>query len=348
MTRQRVVALAILLACLLWVAVGSGFGPGTLSAMLPMLTTAAVYGVGAVGLNLQYGHGGLLNFGFVAFMAVGAYVTVLLLPHRAGAEATPAEGLVPLPVAVLLGMVAAAVLGMLSGLPAIRLRGDYLAIVMIAVAEILRIVLRDVPALSGGVYGVLGYSRALQDLRPPVVDDLANALGVQAFQLWVTLVSVGALVLVTLVVAWLMRTPWGLLLRSVRDDELAVRSLGKNPPRVKLQALAIGAAIGGLSGALLALQLSQVNPDVFIPQVTFFIFAIVTLGGTGSTWGPALGGVVFWTVLTQSGALVAQVAGSGTAASATRYVLVGLLLVVLINYRPQGILGRRENVVLEI
>ncbi|WP_109474161.1 branched-chain amino acid ABC transporter permease [Ornithinimicrobium cavernae] len=347
MTRQRIVALLVLVACLLWILGSNGFGVGAAAALLPVLTTAGVYAVGGVGLNLQYGHGGLLNFGFVAFMTVGAYVMVLLLPHRSGPGATVAEGVVPLPVALVLATLAAAFLGLLCGIPAIRLRSDYLAIVMIAVAEILRILARDIPSVTGGVHGVLNYSDSLQDLRPEFVDGLADALNVQAFQLWLCVVAWASLVAVTLLVKGLMQTPWGLMLKAVRDDELAVRSLGKSPTVLKLQALALGGAIGGLAGGLLAFQLSQVNPDVFIPQITFFIFAIVTLGGTGSTWGPALGAVVFWTLLTESGALVSQVLGSGTAASATRYVIVGVLLVLLINFRPQGLLGRRRDVVLE-
>lgn len=347
MTRQRIVAAVIVAVCVLWILGSRGFGSGAMAALLPVLTTAGVYAVGGVGLNLQYGHGGLLNFGFVAFMTVGAYVMVLLLPHRSGPQGTVSEGIVPLPLAILAAALAAAFLGLLCGIPAIRLRTDYLAIVMIAVAEILRMLARDLSDVTGGVHGVLAYSGVLQDLRPELVNSLAKALNVQAFQLWLCVVAWAALVLLTLLVMGLMRTPWGLLLKAVRDDELAVRSLGKSPTVLKLQALAIGGAIGGLAGGLLAFQLSQINPDVFIPQITFFIFAIVTLGGTGSTWGPAVGGVVFWTLLTESGALVSQVLGTGSAASAARYVIVGLLLVLLINFRPQGLLGRRKDVVLE-
>ena len=347
MTRQRIVAAVIVAVCVLWILGSRGFGSGAMAALLPVLTTAGVYAVGGVGLNLQYGHGGLLNFGFVAFMTVGAYVMVLLLPHRSGPQGTVSEGVVPLPLAILAAALAAAFLGLLCGIPAIRLRTDYLAIVMIAVAEILRMLARDLSDVTGGVHGVLAYSGVLQDLRPELVNSLAKALNVQAFQLWLCVVAWAALILLTLLVMGLMRTPWGLLLKAVRDDELAVRSLGKSPTVLKLQALAIGGAIGGLAGGLLAFQLSQINPDVFIPQITFFIFAIVTLGGTGSTWGPAVGGVVFWTLLTESGALVSQVLGTGSAASAARYVIVGLLRVLLLNFRPPGLLGRRTDVVLE-
>jgi branched-chain amino acid transport system permease protein len=346
--RARIAALVLVALSLLWVAAGNGFGTTTVSALLPVLTTAAIYATAGVGLNLQFGHGGLLNFGFVAFMAVGGYTTVLLIPHRQGPESLEVAGHLPLLLAVACGMVLAALLGALFGIPAVRLRSDYLAIVMIALAEILRIALRDAPSLTGGVFGVLSFSDELQDLRPGFLDPIADALYTQSFQLWLTVVAWLCLVVVSLAMAGLVRSPWGQLLRAVRDDEDAVRSLGKSPTRVKLQALMIGGAVGGLSGGLLAFQLAQVNPDIFLPQVTFFVFTVVILGGTGSTWGPAVGGVVFWVLLTQSGAFVAEHVGSGTVGSALRYILVGVLMVLLINFRPQGILGRREDVVLKL
>jgi neutral amino acid transport system permease protein len=346
--RRRVVALVLVVLSVLWVAQSNDFGPTTMAALLPVLTTAAIYGIGGVGLNLQFGHGGLLNFGFVAFMAVGAYTTVMLIPHLQGAQSTRHDGVLPLVAAIVVGAVLAAGVGALFGIPAIKVRGDYLAIIMIAVAEILRIVLRNVEPVSGGVYGMLGYSKALQDLRPEGVDQLARTLNTQAFQLWLTLVSWAVLVVFTIAIALLVRTPWGRLLRAVRDDEHGVRSLGKSPTRVKLQALMIGGAIGGVSGSLLAFQLSQINPDVFMPQVTFFVFTIVVLGGTSSTWGPAVGSVIFWVLLTQAGALISEHVGSNSAASAMRYILVGLLMGLLVIFRPQGLLGRRGEVVLEL
>lgn len=346
--RAWAVTVGLLILAVLWVAASNGFGSGTVGALVPILTTAAIYGTSAVGLNLQFGHGGLLNFGFVAFMAVGGYTTVLLIPHRAGEYAAQPSGSWPLPLAVIAGMLAAGVLGALFGIPAVRLRKDYLAIVMIALAEILRILLRDVPSLTGGVFGVLQYTTAVQNFRPAFVDRLGASAGTPGFQLWLLIVSWVCLVLVTLVVGSLIRTPWGKVLRAVRDDEDAVRALGKNPTVLKLQALVIGGAAGGLGGALLAFSSAQLNPDIFISQVTFFVFTIVILGGTGSMWGPAVGAVIFWIVVSQTGAFVADHLGSGTIASAQRFILVGLLMALIIILRPQGLLGRREDVVLEI
>lgn len=344
----RLVAGVLVVAAFLWVAASNDFGPTSVAAMLPVLTTAAVYSVAATGLNLQFGHGGLLNFGFVAFMAVGAYTTVMLIPHRQGPDSSEFGGIVPLIIAVLVAMVIASLLGLVFAIPAIRLRSDYLAIVMIALAEIVRVVLKNIEPVSGGVYGMLGYSSELQQFRPGIVNTLARNINTQGFQLWLLIVGWVCLFVCTIGIALLMKTPWGKLLRAVRDDEDAVRSLGKNPTIIKLQTLMIGGAIGGLSGALLAFQLSQINPDVFMPQVTFFVFAVVIVGGTGTSWGPAVGGIIFWVLLTQTGAFISENVGSNSAASALRYILVGLMMVLIIVFRPQGLLGRREDVVLEL
>jgi len=344
----RIVAGVLVIAALLWVAASNGFGPTTGAALMPVLGTAAIYAVAATGLNLQFGHGGLLNFGFVAFMAIGGYTTVILIPHIQGPQSEEFPGLVPLGVAVIVSMLIASLLGLLFAVPAIKLRSDYLAIVMIAVAEIIRLVLKNVEPLSGGVYGMLGYSGALQDLRPDFIRTLAKQLNVQAFQLWIVIVSVIALVICSVGIALLLKSPWGKLLRAVRDDEDAVRSLGKNPTTIKLQTLMIGGAIGGLGGSLLAFQLSQINPDVFLPQVTFFVFTVVIIGGMGTTWGPAVGGIVFWVLLTQSGAFISEHVGNNSAASALRYILVGVLMLVIITFRPQGLLGKKEDIVLDL
>jgi neutral amino acid transport system permease protein len=346
--KARLVTLGLLVLAVLWVGFSNDFGPTTGGALVALLGTALIYAVAATGLNLQYGHGGLLNFGFVAFMAVGAYVTVLLIPHAAGPTSERSEGVVPLVVAVLVAMAASALLGLLFSIPAIKLRSDYLAIVMLAVAEILRLSLRNAEGITGGVYGVLSFTTALQDLRPAFVDSIADALMVQEYQLWTVIVSGSCLVLCTLLVAGLMRTPWGMLLRAVSDDEDAVRALGKNPVRIKLQTLTLGGAIGGLAGALMAFQLTQVNPDIFPAQVTFFIFTITILGGAGSVWGPAIGSALFWTLMTQTGVFISDHVGSNSVSAASRFIMVGLLMIAIIVIRPQGLLGRRENVDLHL
>ena len=147
---------------------------GYLRVLLNLLTFAGIYGLSAIGLNVHFGWTGLLNFGHASFMGVGAYVTLLLIPHAAGREGDITTTGLPLFVALIIGIISAALFGLLLGLPAIRLRGDYLAIVTIAAAEIFRLLVRDLENITGGVYGIISYSQNLQQYRPGFVTNLAT------------------------------------------------------------------------------------------------------------------------------------------------------------------------------
>lgn len=345
---QTAVAVLLCAACILWVAWTNGFSTAATATLIQLLTTAAIYAIAGVGLNLQFGHGGLLNFGYVAFMAVGAYTAVLLVGHQAGEVSVPSNGAMPLVAAIPAGMASAAALGLIFGIPTVRVRSHYLAIVMIALAEILRLIIRNTEGLTGGVFGVLLYSDAIQGHRPGFIEPLANDLGSTPDQVWLLILCWALLIVLTLATAALIRTPWGRLVRAVRDDEYAAKALGKSANLIKVQTLMIGGAIGGLAGALLAFAVGQLDPDLFLAQITFFVFAIVILGGTGSAWGPMVGAVIFWSIITQTDAFASSHLGGGTAGSAARFILVGVLLVLLIAFRPQGILGKPEEAVLEL
>jgi neutral amino acid transport system permease protein len=333
---------------LLWPFASEGFGPTAWSVSLSVLVPAGVYALAAVGLNLQYGYIGLLNFGHVGFIAIGAYVTVLLIGHQTGSDPR-SDAIAPLWLALLAAMAAAALLGLLVGGLTLRLRGDYLAIATIAAAELIRYLARTLE-LTGGVFGVTQYSLALQDLRPQIVSDWAVALAVPAPQLWLALVCWGAVLAVLALMRVLVASPWATALRAVREDETAATALGKNVFRLKLQALAIGGAFGGLSGGLLAFTLGQVSPDAFTTQVTLFAWCIMLVGGAGTLLGPVIGAIIFWTILIQTESLAESLGSSfsGTFSSALRFVLVGLLIVAVMAFRPQGLLGRREDLVLDL
>ncbi len=344
----RIVGIALVVLALLWPMAAEGFGPSSWSALLSVLVPAGVYAVAAVGLNLQYGYTGLLNFGHVGFLAIGGYVTVLLIGHQIGSEPR-ADALVPLWVALLAGMGAAALLGLVLGSLTLRLRGDYLAIATIAAAELIRYLARTLD-LTGGVFGVSQYSTTLQKLRPDVVGDWATELVVPAPLLWTAIVCWAAALAGVLVVRVLVRSPWAQALRSVREDETAARALGKNVFRLKLQSLALGGALGGLAGGLLALTLGQVSPEAFTTQVTLFVWCIMLIGGAGSLWGPLAGSIIFWSALIQSEELASSLGGgfSGTFSSGLRFVLVGLLIIGVMAFRPQGLFGHKEELVLDL
>ena len=315
-----------------------------------LLTFAGIYGLAAIGINVHFGWTGLLNFGHAAFMGIGAYTTILLIPHALGREGVVIENGLPLPIAVIIGMIAAALLGLLLGLPTLRLRGDYLAIVTIAAAEIFRLLIRDFEDITGGVYGVIQFSDALQDLRPNFITNLATNIEVSSSQLWVGVITWILILITLLFLNRLQNSPWGRALRAVREDEDAVRALGKNAVWLKLQSFMLGASIGGLSGILLAFNYGTLQVSTFVPVLTFYLWAALILGGVGSLAGPALGAVIFWVIIsgTDSLAGVFFENANGQQLAGVRFVFVGLLIMFTMIFTPSGILGKKEELLLDI
>jgi neutral amino acid transport system permease protein len=304
---------------------------------------AAAYALAAVGLNVHFGYTGLLNFGQVAFMMMGAY----------GTAVTVNEG-GPLWLGLLVGVGLAVALGLLLGVPTLRLRADYLAIVTIATAEILRYVIRSnaLEGLTGGVFGIQQFADPFYAINPIP----PGRYGICSFnfshrQLWVILVGWLAVALCLLLLTLLLRSPWGRVLKAIREDEDAARSLGKNVFAYKIQSLVLGGVIGSLAGMLLAIDTQAVNPDTFISILTFFAYTVLILGGPGRILAPVVGAVLFWFLLQLTdgllrGALEAGWLGQaleGSDVAAIRFALVGLALILLMVFRPQGLLGSRKE-----
>jgi branched-chain amino acid transport system permease protein len=308
---------------------------------------AAAYALAAVGLNLHFGYTGLLNFGHVGFLLVGSYGAAITV-ERGG----------PLWLGVLVGLVAAVALGLVLGLPTLRLRADYLAIVTIAAAEILRLVARARPAepLTLGVRGIEGFAVSFYDANP--FPDGRYGVGSLSFSpdtMWVLTVGWVLTALATILVLLLMRSPWGRVLRSIREDEDAARSLGKNVFGYKLQSLVVGGVIAALAGILLSLDRQFVNPDFFSSVVTFAFYAVLILGGPASTLGPVAGAVVYWFVISITDGLLREALEAGwfgtvleaSDVAVMRFALVGLGLILLMVFRPQGMFGNRREVALD-
>ena len=156
------------------------------------------------------------------------------------------------------------------GLPAMRLRGDYLAIVTIAAAEIFRLLIRDLESITGGVYGIINFSDALQKYRPVFFDEAVARLDLAPAQIWVGLLSWLTVFIVLLLLKRLSASPWGRALRAVREDEDAVRALGKNAVWLKLQSFMLGAGIAGIAGVFLAFNYGSVQTTIFVPLLTFY------------------------------------------------------------------------------
>jgi branched-chain amino acid transport system permease protein len=308
----------------------------------------AIYVLAAIGLNLHFGYTGLLNFGQVGFMLVGAYGVAVCVTTFG----------LPLWVGFLVSVACATVLALLLGVPTLRLRADYLAIATIAVAEVLRLLYRAEFArpVTGGVYGRQSFADGFYDVNPiPSGSYGVGDVDFSANQLWVMLVTWGLAAVALVVTMVLMSSPWGRVIKGIREDEDAVRSLGKNVFVYKLQSLVLGGVFGGLAGAMIALNQQNITPDQFMPQVTFYLWAMLLLGGAATTWGPVIGPMVMWFLLTAFDESLRALSSAGvlefignSEIGALRHAFVGVALLLLIVYRPQGLIGNRKEMLVNV
>jgi branched-chain amino acid transport system permease protein len=305
------------------------------------------YALAAIGINIHFGYTGLLNFGQSAFLAVAGYglavtVTVIGLPFWIG---------------ILVGLAAAVLLALLLGIPTLRLRADYLAIVTIAAAEIVRLIFRSVAFkdVFGGSDGRRGFSDGFYALNP--YPDGTYGFGWLTFNervIWVLTVGWILVGLSCLIVYLLMKSPWGRVLKAIREDEDAVRSLGKNVFSYKMQSLILGGVIGSLGGFIYGLAFASVQPDIFGTETTFFAYTIVILGGAARVFGPVVGSMIFWVLLVLVNGVLSGAVESGlitfmdiTQVGPFRFLLVGLGLILLLVYRPQGIFGDKREIAID-
>lgn len=373
------------------------------SYLVSLIIFTAIYTLFSLGLNLQWGFTGLINFGHVASMTIGAYTTVLLSANA-----------VPLLVAVPVGALMAALLGVLIGCFTLRLREDYLSIVTIGVSEVIRLVALNEEWLTRGAFGVQSFPLPFANFRPTLLSRLAMVGILTAVAVWVgwqllrwmrqrfqkmngsldaTLLLAGVcavgglwlywvaatalynfsqnptrngLMLISVVLVagtfWLLErlvnSPWGRVLKAIREDEEIAKALGKNVFWYKQQALMLGSAIAGIAGSLFAWQLTTVYPNNFEPLITFYAWIIVVLGGAGNNAGTVLGAIIFWAYFTLTRFLpdlarflhsVVPLIPAGldpAREGAVRLMIIGLLLIVLMMLRPQGILGKKEELTL--
>jgi neutral amino acid transport system permease protein len=308
------------------------------------------YALAAIGVNVHFGFTGLLNFGQAAFLAAGAYGVAIGVTEFGWS----------LWLSVFLGLGVAVILALLLGVPTLRLRADYLAIVTIAAAEIIRLLVRSARFdwFTGGSDGKQGFAGDFESLNP--FDGNARYSLWEAkfsgYDLWVLIVGWGLVVLASLFVFLLMRSPWGRVLKSIREDEDAARSLGKSVFSYKMQSLVIGGVIGALGVVMLALAARSVQPDNYGTPLTFFAYTALILGGTATIKGPVIGSMLFWVLLSLTEGLLRGALEEGyipdwlmdaNQVGQVRFMLVGLGLILLMVFRPQGIFGDRRELDLD-
>ena len=319
-----------------WSAILSNTAQGFLS------PATMAFALAALGLALHFGFAGLLNFGIAGFMAIGAYgyaISILTFGFEWW------QG-------ILVSLVASVVFSLILGIPTLRLRGDYLAIVTIAAAEILRLLFltNAFVDVTGSADGLSGYHNSFRAANPfPVGDYGFGPWTYNNNEMWVLVLGLIALVVCVSILMLLIKSPWGRVIKGIREDEDAVRALGKNVFAYKMQALIIGGIFGSLGGVIYALP-SSVNPGVYVTSLTFFVWTALLLGGAATIFGPVLGAVIFWVLQAFLSNILPQLVSSGILpfmtsiqASTIRFILVGVGLMLLVIYRPQGILGDKKE-----
>lgn len=308
-----------------------------------ILPTTAAFAIAAIGLNVHFGFTGLLNMGQAGFMLIGAYgfavSTIMGFPFWAATLVTIAAGVI---------------FALLLGIPTLKLRGDYLAIVTIAAAEIVRMigrasVLNDVTGGSNGLPGET-YRNTFSALSPFPEGKTAilwfdfDNTGVNG---WFIRIVAWSLVVIFAVLVWLlMRSPWGRVIKGIREDEDAVRSLGKNVFAFKMQSLIIGGVLGAIGGMFYVLPTS-VQPDAMGRNMTFLIWTAMLLGGAATIWGPVLGSILFFAlrIFIQGTVdiLVPDAILNTQQTEQFSWIMVGVALMLLVIFRPQGILGDKKE-----
>jgi branched-chain amino acid transport system permease protein len=292
------------------------------------------YGVFALGIQLNVGTTGIVNFGQAGFMAVGSYAMGILVVRWG----------VSFWYALLLGVLVAIAAAILVGLPSMRLRADYFAISTLAFSEIVRYLADTWDGLTGGNLGLFGYTDAWTDASARI-DGWLERIGIAPrFLLPLLVVNLVVFVVLTALVALLVRSPWGRVLNAIREDEDAARALGKNTFAYKLQSLSIAAALAAISGYMLAINISILSPQNFDPILTAYGFVIVILGGLGSYLGVMVGS--FFLIFLLEATRYIDLPLTDARVAALRFMIVGLVLMVLVVFRPQGLFGKREELAL--
>jgi branched-chain amino acid transport system permease protein len=306
-------------------------------------SVTAAFAIAVIGLNLHFGYTGLINIGQAGFMLIGGYGLAITIELGGGFF-----------LGVVVGIVAAVLFALILGLPTLKLRGDYLAIVTIAAAEIIRIV-GDNQSLSqwtGGAAGIAGrvYQGAFTELSP--FPDQQLQIGPYNYPLtsgdsWFLRIVCWVVLAIAVLLVWLlMRSPWGRTVKGIREDEDAMRSLGKNVYLVKLQSLVLGGVIGAIGGMLYVLS-SSVQADSLGRTTTFLLYTCLLLGGAATVFGPVLGSVLYFIVIIGLNDVVSQFVPSQIMNQQQipqfGWIVVGAGLMLLVIFRPQGILGNKKE-----
>lgn len=293
------------------------------------LTTALIFSLITLGLNLQWGLTGLFNVGLAGFVAIGAYTSAILTTPDDAARIGGFD--LPIIVGWLAAMLGAGGIAAIVGAATLRLKSDYLAITTFGVAVVVQLVALNAQGLTGGPFGVGFIPRPFAGFAEiPIRFNLANLAVVSL----VTILTYFAL-------EHLARSPWGRVLKALREDERAAVSLGKSARYYRIQAFALGGAIMGLAGAVQAHFIGFIAPENYLPTLTFQVWTMLIVGGSGSNKGAIVGSILVWAIWVGSGAISSAFVPTDQQARAAtlQIVAIGVMLCIILLVRPMGLLG---------
>lgn len=298
--------------------------------IISLLTMGGIYAVLTLGLNVQWGYGGMFNAGVAGFFGIGAYMAALLTTapsarHLGGYE-------MPYIVGAVAAMLVSGVIAYLVGKVCLRLRSDYLAIATIGIAEIFRLIQKNETWATNGPRGVSQIPKPFENLPEPY-----NQL---AFL---------GLVLATVFVIYLLlevarKSPWGRVMTAIRENETAVKAAGKNVESFRMEGFVLGCMIMALAGALMAHYLKFVDPNATDPLLaTFIVWVMLIVGGSANNKGAILGAFLIWTVWSATEILSSRLPAELSIKTAyVRIFLIGLALQIFLQKFPQGIIPERR------
>jgi branched-chain amino acid transport system permease protein len=313
---------------------------GLLAYLVSFAIMAGIYAVFCLGLNIQWGYTGLFNIGIAGFFCVGAYASALITtPKPTGLYAQYVQQFVGLNLPFIIGLLGAAlicgIIAFLIGIPTLKLREDYLAIATIGIAETFRLIFNNERALANGPRGLMGLPQPLQGLVEP-----------RHYNYIYLAIVIIIMVVIYLAIERGIRSPWGRVLRAIREDEISAAMSGKDIFNFKMQSLVFGSMIMGIGGALYAHYTKAISPDVFTPLYgTFIIWVMLMAGGSGNNKGAILGAYAIWGIWIGTKFLTDLLPVTLKArAPYIRFLLIGILLEIILIYRPQGFLGEEKEV----
>jgi branched-chain amino acid transport system permease protein len=313
---------------------------GIIAYLVSFAIMAGIYAVFCLGLNIQWGYTGLFNIGIAGFFCIGAYVSAMITtPKPTGVYADYVRQIfglnLPFPMGLLGAAVICGIIAFLIGIPTLRLAEDYLAIATIGIAEAVRLIFNNEQWLANGPRGLMGLPQPLSDIVDP-----------RYYNYIYLVIVIIIMIVIFLLIERAIRSPWGRVLRAIREDETSASMSGKNIFSFKMQSLVFGAMVMGIGGALYAHYTKAISPDVFTPLYgTFIIWVMVIAGGSGNNKGVILGAFVVWGIWIGTKFLTDFLPYTLKArAPYIRFLLIGILLEFILIYKPQGLLGEEKKV----